>query len=161
MGGDASADAVVDPRLRVRGTSGLRVADASVVPAAPASFLESVVTMVAEMGADLIKQDWGLYRQPPPPGFPPPPGPDPFLGSATPAAPISSSAGPAALEPGTEAPVQTTAAAHPERGQQPARPAGRPGGHPGGRPSAEEPTLPGASAKRPTAPGVDYREPRE
>ncbi|XP_034240278.1 uncharacterized GMC-type oxidoreductase Mb1310-like [Thrips palmi] len=142
MGVDA--DSVVDARLRVRGTSGLRVADASVVPAAPASLLEAVVTMVAEMAADLIKQDWGAYRTPPPPGFPPPPAPDPFLGTTpAPAPSTTSSSVPVA-------PVQTPSA---PRGQQ-----GRPGGSTS---SPNNTTVKDASSGRPAVGAVDYREPRE
>lgn len=49
---------VVSPRLRVRGVSGLRVADASVMPRIPAAHTHAPVVMIAEKAADMIKEDW-------------------------------------------------------------------------------------------------------
>jgi choline dehydrogenase len=46
--------AVVDQRLRVRGVAGLRVADASVMPAIPNAPLNATVLAIAERAADLI-----------------------------------------------------------------------------------------------------------
>ncbi|AWW41541.1 GMC family oxidoreductase [Streptomyces cadmiisoli] len=46
--------AVVDPRLRVRGVAGLRVADASVMPLPPAGNTAGAVMMIGERAADLI-----------------------------------------------------------------------------------------------------------
>jgi len=46
--------AVVDPQLRVRGVAGLRVADASVMPAIPNAPLNATVLAIAERAADLI-----------------------------------------------------------------------------------------------------------
>ena len=46
--------AVVDPELRVHGISGLRVADASVMPLIPNAPLHATVLAVAERAADLI-----------------------------------------------------------------------------------------------------------
>jgi choline dehydrogenase len=48
--------AVVDPQLRVRGVEGLRVADASVMPAVPSGNCHTAVVAIAERAADLIKE---------------------------------------------------------------------------------------------------------
>lgn len=52
MGVDAAS--VVDPELRVRGIGGLRIADASVMPALVGGNINACVMMIAEKGADLI-----------------------------------------------------------------------------------------------------------
>ncbi|KAK3913613.1 Glucose dehydrogenase [FAD, quinone] [Frankliniella fusca] len=60
MGDPRHKDSVVDPRLRVIGILGLRVADASVMPDIPAAHTNTPTYMIAERAADLIKQDHGL-----------------------------------------------------------------------------------------------------
>ncbi|WP_305806735.1 GMC family oxidoreductase N-terminal domain-containing protein [Stenotrophomonas sp. YIM B06876] len=55
MGEDDGA--VVDSRLRLRGLSGLRVVDASVMPKMVSGNIQGAVMMVAEKGADLIIED--------------------------------------------------------------------------------------------------------
>jgi choline dehydrogenase len=52
MGSDPGA--VVDPQLRVHGVAGLRVADASVMPAIPNAPLNATVLAIAEKAAELI-----------------------------------------------------------------------------------------------------------
>jgi choline dehydrogenase len=46
---------VVDPSLRVHGVSGLRVVDASVMPAVPSGNCHTAVVAIAERAADLVK----------------------------------------------------------------------------------------------------------
>ncbi len=53
MGGDDGA--VVDPRLRVRGVAGLRIADASIMPLVPTSNIQPAVMMVAERAAAFMR----------------------------------------------------------------------------------------------------------
>jgi choline dehydrogenase-like flavoprotein len=48
--------AVVDPRLRVRGVDGLRIADASVFPTIPSVNPVITVLMVGERAADLLRE---------------------------------------------------------------------------------------------------------
>ncbi|CAN5344471.1 choline dehydrogenase [soil metagenome] len=55
MGEDAAA--VVDSRLVFRGLSGLRVVDASVMPAMISGNIQAAVMMVAEKGADMVLAD--------------------------------------------------------------------------------------------------------
>jgi choline dehydrogenase len=47
--------AVVDERLRVKGLGGLRVIDASVMPAVPSGNSNAATIAVAEKGAELVR----------------------------------------------------------------------------------------------------------
>jgi choline dehydrogenase-like flavoprotein len=53
-------DAVVDPELRVYGVERLRVIDASVMPKIIGGQTGVPTMMIAERGADLVKNTWGL-----------------------------------------------------------------------------------------------------
>jgi choline dehydrogenase len=50
---------VADPRLRVRGVDGLRVADLSVTPVIPSGNTNAAAIMIGERGADLVLEDAG------------------------------------------------------------------------------------------------------
>jgi choline dehydrogenase-like flavoprotein len=55
MGSDPTA--IVDPRLRVNGIEGLRVADASVMPAALNACTHAPTIMIGEKAAAMIAED--------------------------------------------------------------------------------------------------------
>ena len=53
MGGDDQS--IVDPSLAVRGVSGLRVVDASIMPVMPSANTNAPSIMIGEKGADLVR----------------------------------------------------------------------------------------------------------
>ena len=57
MGPDSDPLAVVDPRLRVRGVRGLRIADGSILPFLPAINPCITTMMIGEKCADMLKED--------------------------------------------------------------------------------------------------------
>jgi choline dehydrogenase len=62
IGGANDKMAVLDSRFRVRGTTGLRVVDASVFPKIPGFFIVSAIYMIAEKASDAILEDAGEPR---------------------------------------------------------------------------------------------------
>jgi choline dehydrogenase-like flavoprotein len=61
MGGRMGPRAgVVDERLRVYGVRGLRVVDASVMPLQISAHLQATVYAIAEKGAGMVLEDWGV-----------------------------------------------------------------------------------------------------
>ncbi|KAL1453753.1 hypothetical protein WDU94_010067 [Cyamophila willieti] len=56
MGPSSDPNAVVDPELRVHGIRGLRVIDASVMPHVTSGHTNAPTIMIAEKGAEMIKQ---------------------------------------------------------------------------------------------------------
>ncbi|MBV9139921.1 MAG: GMC family oxidoreductase N-terminal domain-containing protein [Pseudonocardiales bacterium] len=57
MGAVDDPEAVLDPRLQVKGVTGLRVADASIMPFLPAVNPNITVMMIGEKASDLIAED--------------------------------------------------------------------------------------------------------
>lgn len=57
MGAPDDPDAVVDPRLRVKGISGLRIADAAIMPFLPATNPNITTMMIGEKASDLVRED--------------------------------------------------------------------------------------------------------
>ena len=61
--GSADQGGVLDSRLRVHGTKGLRIADASVFPRIPGFFIASAVYMIGEKAADMLLEDAQSHPQ--------------------------------------------------------------------------------------------------
>ncbi|NDA35498.1 MAG: hypothetical protein EBZ01_11900, partial [Betaproteobacteria bacterium] len=57
------SDCVVDPKLRVHGLAGLRVADASIFPTMPSGNTNAPAIMVGEKAADILKASQVLQKR--------------------------------------------------------------------------------------------------
>ena len=57
MGAVDDPEAVVDPRLRVKGVTRLRVADGSIMPFLPAVNPNITTMMIGEKASDLLAED--------------------------------------------------------------------------------------------------------
>ncbi|KAL3271322.1 hypothetical protein HHI36_021810 [Cryptolaemus montrouzieri] len=62
MGPPSDPYAVVDPELRVYGVAGLRVIDASIMPKITNGNINAPTMMIAEKGADMIKNYWRSHE---------------------------------------------------------------------------------------------------
>jgi choline dehydrogenase len=60
MGQANDPTAVVDPQLRVKGVTGLRVVDASVMPTITSGNTNAPTLMIAERGSQLIRSSQAL-----------------------------------------------------------------------------------------------------
>ncbi|KYN16693.1 PREDICTED: glucose dehydrogenase [FAD, quinone]-like [Trachymyrmex cornetzi] len=63
MGSKEDPTAVVDPRLKVIGIQGLRVADGSIMPEIISAHTNIPIYMIAEKLADMVKEDWGYSNK--------------------------------------------------------------------------------------------------
>ncbi|HST95991.1 MAG TPA: GMC family oxidoreductase N-terminal domain-containing protein [Microvirga sp.] len=63
MGREADRDAVVTPDLKVRGVTGLRIVDASIMPAIPSGNTNAPVLAIADRAIDIITGSAGHGRQ--------------------------------------------------------------------------------------------------
>ena len=63
IGADNDPNAVLDSKFRVRGTTGLRVVDASVFPKIPGFFIVVPIYMVSEKATDVLLADIGETRR--------------------------------------------------------------------------------------------------
>ncbi|KMQ87806.1 glucose dehydrogenase [Lasius niger] len=64
MGPRKDPTAVVDPKLKVIGIQGLRIADASIMPEIISAHTNIPVYMIAEKLADMVKEEWGYLKKP-------------------------------------------------------------------------------------------------
>ncbi|XP_013105629.2 glucose dehydrogenase [FAD, quinone] [Stomoxys calcitrans] len=62
MGSVQDESACVDPRLRVKGVTNLRVADASIMPRITSCNTYGPTIMIGERAADFVQEDWNIQK---------------------------------------------------------------------------------------------------